>query len=89
MRVMFSDEHIFLDREEIAKVSKLFEKEFGITNIKEIKATPDSFEIIRLCIDREKDSIIEAINKESIENFKKFVDKYNAHQINRCKDAAN
>ena len=76
MTLIFSDEHIFLDREEIKKLSKLIEKEFGINNIKEIKGTPDSFEIIRLCIDREKDSLINAINKESIENFKKFADKY-------------
>lgn len=77
MRLMFSDEHIFLEREEIKKVAKLIEKEFGINNIKEIKATPDSFEIIRLCVGREKDSIIDTINEQSIENFKKFAEIYN------------
>ncbi len=48
MKCLFSEEHIYLDKEDIKKVSDFFEKEFGITNITAIKATTDSFEIVRL-----------------------------------------
>jgi hypothetical protein len=51
MKWLYSEEHIFLKREDIEKVAKLLEKELGITNIKAINANPESFEIVRLCFD--------------------------------------
>lgn len=48
MKCLFSEEHFYLDKVDIKKVSDFFEKEFGITNITKIKATTDNFEIVRL-----------------------------------------
>ena len=51
MNWLFSEEHITLDKKDIEKVNDFFKKEFGITNITKIKATVNSFEIVRLCTD--------------------------------------
>ena len=81
MKYSFSEEHIFLEKKEVAKVADFFEKEFGITNINRIKATPNTFEISRLCF-KNDDSlglrIVEEINNATIQNFKKFAENYNS-----------
>ena len=79
MKWLFSEEHIFLEKEEIQKVCKVLEKELGITNIKAINADLDSFEIVRLCIE-EKDSLASDISDVkttiSVQNFKNFCKRY-------------
>ena len=69
----------FLEREEIAKVANFFQKEFGITNINGIKATVNSFEISRLCFEKEDSLAIkmeDEVSSRSIQNFKKFAENY-------------
>lgn len=79
MNWLFSEEHITLDKKDIEKVNDFFKKEFGITNITKIKATVNSFEIVRLCTDQ-NDSLASAINNErlmkSVNAFNEFCKRY-------------
>lgn len=76
----FSEEHIFLEKKDILKVSRFIERELGITNIQEINATPDSFEIVRLC-HSEEDSLAKDIRDitqiVSAQRFLKFAKNHN------------
>ena len=85
MKWIFSEEHIFLEQEEIQKVCKLLEKELGITNIRAINADLDSFEIVRLCTD-ENDSLASDISDEriikSVNAFNDFCRRYSKGEVN-------
>lgn len=83
MKWLYSEEHIFLKREDIEKVAKLLEKELGITNIKAINANPESFEIVRLCFDQNDSlasNIMDVNTIKSVKAFKDFCERYNSKE---------
>lgn len=84
MKWLFSEEHIFLEKEEVQKVCRLLEKELGITNIRAINADLNSFEIVRLCHD-ENDSLASDLSDEriikSVNAFNDFCKRYTVKKV--------
>lgn len=70
---MYGFKEIYLEKDEVAKVSKFFEEEFGITTIATIQADGNHF-VIRAIDDSWK-------IEKSVKAFKDFYERYSKEKV--------